>query len=104
MTSVLLLLSLSSLDVIQFLVSWRRGREVRGGFGVDVSLGVIHIAVEVENMAADDVAQGKHVYDEQQGSKHGTLRHALVDGGWGGIWSLQRTSTVSRKPGRTGTS
>lgn len=55
---------------------------MRGGF----SLGVIHIAVEVENMAADDVAQGKHVYDEQQGSKHRTLRR--------GIWSLQRTSTV----------
>ena len=35
-------------------------------------------------MAADDVTKGEHVDGEEEGSKHGALRHALVEWDWGG--------------------
>ena len=35
-------------------------------------------------MVADNLTEGEHVDCEEEGSKHRTLRHALVDWCWGG--------------------
>ena len=35
------------------------------GFGGDVELDIVSIAVELETMAADDVTEGEYVEDEQ---------------------------------------
>lgn len=40
------------------------------GFGGDVDLSVVSIAVKVKSMAADDVTKWKHVEDEEDGTKH----------------------------------
>ena len=50
---------------------------MKGGFGVDVNLGVIRIAVDVETIAADDLAQGKHIDNKSQRFEDGALRHSL---------------------------
>lgn len=40
------------------------------GFGGNVQLGVVSIAVEVKTMAADDVTKWEHVKNEKNGTKH----------------------------------
>ena len=40
------------------------------GFGGDVELSVVGIAVKVKSMAADDVAKWEHIEDEEDGAKH----------------------------------
>ena len=40
------------------------------GFGGDVELSVVRIAVKVKSMAADDVAKWEHIEDEEDGAKH----------------------------------
>ena len=47
------------------------------GFGGDVKLDVVSVAVEMEVMTADDVTKGEHVEDEEKWTKHRTLGDAL---------------------------
>ena len=54
------------------------------GFGGNVELDVVGVAVEVEAVAAYDVAEGKQVEDEQKGTKHRTLGDALGQRSGGG--------------------
>ena len=39
------------------------------GFGGDVELSIVSIAVEMKSMAADDVTKWKHVDNEKDGAK-----------------------------------
>ena len=52
------------------------------GFGGDVELDIIGVAVKVETMVADDVAMGKQVKYEEERAKHRALGDAL--GQWSG--------------------
>ena len=71
MISVLLLLSLRKLWFIQVFMSVRVGENSwSDGFGGDVELSVVSIAVKVKSMAADDVTKWEHVEDEEDGAKH----------------------------------
>lgn len=47
------------------------------GFGGDVQLDVVSVAVEMEMMTADDVTKGEHVEDKKKWTKHRTLGDAL---------------------------
>ena len=51
------------------------------GFGGDVELDVICIAVEVEAMALDDLTEGEEVENEEERTKHRPLRNTLGQGG-----------------------
>lgn len=51
------------------------------GFGRDVDLCVVGIAVKAESMVAKDVTEGKHVDDEEEGAKHRTLGNSGGDRG-----------------------
>ena len=58
---------------------------VLGGFGADVDLGVVGVAVEVqvEVEGADDVTKGDNVADEKQGTQDRALGDPLRDRGGG---------------------
>jgi len=51
------------------------------GLGGEVELGVVSVAVEVETMTTDDSSEGKDVNEEEEGTKHRTLRDTVGD--WG---------------------
>lgn len=57
---------------------------VGDGFGGDVQLAVVGVAVELEDMTMDDLAKGEHVEDEEEGTKHQPLRDTLGQGSGGG--------------------
>ena len=42
---------------------------ILGGFGGDVYLGVIGVAVEVQGELAEDVTKGEEVADEEEGAE-----------------------------------
>ena len=44
-------------------------RRILGGFGGDVDLGVVRVAVEVQVAVADDVTEGEEVADEKKGAE-----------------------------------
>ena len=52
---------------------------VLGGFGADVDLGVVGVAVEVqvEVEGADDVTKGDNVADEKQGTQDRALGYPI---------------------------
>ncbi len=54
------------------------------GFGGDVELDVIGIAVEMEAMSTYDVSKGEHVEDDQEMTKHWILEDALAQRSCGG--------------------
>ena len=47
--------------------------ELGGWSSSEIDLGIISIAVEVESMMADDLAEEGHVNVEQEGAKHRAL-------------------------------
>ena len=47
-------------------------------------MSIISIRIEVETVLANDLAKGKHVDSEEEGSKLRALRHTMVDWSWGG--------------------
>lgn len=55
-----------------------------GGFGAEVDLGVVGVAVEVHVEFANDVAEWRQVAGEEQGTQDRALRNSLRDGGEGG--------------------
>lgn len=54
------------------------------GFGGDVELDVIGVAVEVETMTMYDITMWEDVENEQERTKHRTLGDALGQGSGGG--------------------
>ena len=65
------------------------------GFGGDIKLDIISIAVEVETMVANDVAKGEQVEYEEERTKHrtrlysrGVQESAGLQRCWqlGGVW------------------
>ena len=54
------------------------------GFGGEIELGVVGVAVKVQIEIADDVTKGKDIADEKKGTEDRTLRNAVRDRGEGG--------------------
>ena len=50
---------------------------VGDGFGGDVKLDVVGVAVKLESIMMDDFAKGEHVEDEEEGTKYRSLGDAL---------------------------
>ena len=71
------------------MILWTGGERGVGDWGDglagEVELGVVGIAVEIETMTTDDLAKGKDVNDEEEGTKHGTLGDTVGDWGGGGF-------------------
>lgn len=54
---------------------------VISGCRANIDLGVISIKMEIETKTAEDGAKGKHVDDEEEGTKNRTLWDTLSDSG-----------------------
>ena len=65
------------------------------GFGWEVQLCIIGVAVEVEAMAAEDLSKGENVYDEEEGAKHRALGDTVGYGGGGGFRVVNRNELLS---------
>ncbi|AWP09091.1 putative splicing factor arginine/serine-rich 7 [Scophthalmus maximus] len=72
---------------------WERVGVV-AGFGAEVDLGVIGIAVEVQVEAAEYLTEGEDVGDEEEGTEYGALGNALCDCGCGRDLGSARNSTL----------
>ena len=55
------------------------------GFGWEVELCIIGVAMEVEAVAAEDLSQGEDVHDKKEGAKHRALGNSVGYGSGGGF-------------------